>query len=169
MFDINDVSTKELLDNKIKEILGSDENHSQKEILVVLNKTDLQANNLDIFESTKYVIFNYFDFSSIFHGFSKYILFVMKVLITVSGRTFLYISCVTGEGVTKLISTIEEKIRNYMKLGFTETSSESVITRSRHRIHLDQANKSLSRFIGAIIYHYYFFLQLITILPYLTK
>lgn len=35
-----------------------------------------------------------------------------------------------------------------MKLGNNEISSESVITRSRHRIHLDQANKSLTTFIG---------------------
>lgn len=127
MFDINDVPTKEHLDKKISEIIGADEDHSQKQILVVLNKTDLTQNSKQHFEST-------------------------------NERTFLYISCITGEGITKLIETIQEKIGNYMKLGNNEISSESVITRSRHRIHLDQANKSLTTFIemhddGAIQSH----------------
>lgn len=43
-----------------------------------------------------------------------------------------------------------------MKLGNSiENSGSSVITRSRHRIHLDQANKSLSTFIGI---HFFLFL-----------
>jgi tRNA modification GTPase len=115
MIDINDVPSKQQLDLKISEILGINEDHSEKQILVVLNKTDLLQQKPDLFESDKEI-------------------------------TFLYISCATGEGVTKLIEVIQEKIGNYM-LGNSEKSSESVITRSRHRIHLDQANKSLSTFI----------------------
>lgn len=74
MFDINDVPTKEHLDNKISEIIGADEDHSQKQILVVLNKTDLTRNSKQHFESTKYGLLIFFKvpFKKIFYSLMNF-------------------------------------------------------------------------------------------------
>jgi len=68
-----------------------------------------------------------------------------------------YMSCVTGEGMSELIDSIQKVIRNFMKIDETN-SCDSIITRSRHRIHLDQVSKSLNNFIemyteGTVLSH----------------
>mmetsp|Transcript_20410 Transcript_20410/g.54442 ORF Transcript_20410/g.54442 Transcript_20410/m.54442 type:complete len:121 (-) Transcript_20410:2338-2700(-) len=58
------------------------------------------------------------------------------------------ISCTEGSGIDALLSEIETHVQSTFKT--TAGDSGPVITRARHRYHLEQAREALARFIEGV-------------------